>query len=161
MFNDQGKAFPRGRKMDLLSIVLGIIIGLSVGSIVAWNLSAASSKKKSSQLSRSEQELKVMLSQQAQHHLDSTREAIEAIQLRLDQVTQNMQHYEASLQLGEDETQGTSFFGEHASLFLRNNKTTKISGDRNKIGDAPPRDFANKSSGLFVGNVAEDESANK
>lgn len=147
--------------MELISIIIGLIIGALVGFAVAWQWASAKAKQKGKSLSRSEQELKIILAQQAQHHIASSKESIEAIQLRLDQLTNNMQQYESSLQVGSDDNDKTSYFAEHTSLFLRNNKTIKASNDKLNLGDAPPRDFASAGSGLFVGDVSQGKTAKK
>ncbi|MFC4702011.1 ZapG family protein [Glaciecola siphonariae] len=147
--------------MDLISIVVGALIGVVIGFIIAWQWASIRANKKGANLSRSEKELKTILAEQAHHHISSSKESIEAIQLRLEQLTNNLQQYESSLQVGSEENDKVSFFGEHASVFLRNNKSVKASNDRINVGDAPPRDFANNGSGLFVGNVAENKTLNK
>ena len=147
--------------MDILSIVIGLFIGLVIGVGIAWPLATAKANRKGANLSRSEQELKTILAEQAHHHIESSKESIEAIQLRLDQLSNNLQQYQTSLQVGSDENDKASFFGEHASVFLRNNKSASASTKLNTVSDAPPRDFANMGSGLFVGNAAQDKSANK
>nr|WP_136251824.1 DUF1043 family protein [Ningiella ruwaisensis] len=147
--------------MDIVSIIIGLVIGLAIGFIVAWQWQSAQAKKKSLNLTRSERELKTMLAQQAQHHIEASRESIEAMQLRLEQLSANIQQYESSLQVGTEETDKVSFFGEHAGMFLRNSTKDKASNDASNVSDAPPRDFANNGSGLFVGSVIKNESANK
>lgn len=147
--------------MDLLSIVTGLIIGLVIGFLCAFIWAKAKKTEKTNSLSSSERELKIIYAEQANHHIVSSKESIDAIRLRLDQLTNNIQQYEASLQTSNDENDNASFFGEHASVFLRNNKGSQASNDKLNVGDAPPRDFANNGSGLFVGNVAQDKSVNK
>jgi uncharacterized membrane-anchored protein YhcB (DUF1043 family) len=147
--------------MDFLSVVIGIVIGSIISFAIAWQMATARAKQKGNNLSRSEQELKTILAQQAHHHIESSKESIEAIQMRLQQLTNNIQQYEASLQVGTEENDKATFFGEHASVFLRNNSSVKASNDKLNVGDAPPRDFANNGSGLFVGNVAKDTNENK
>lgn len=147
--------------MDLVSIVVGLVIGIIIGSVVAAVLVNSRAKQKRKSLTRSEQELKAILAQQASLHIESTKESIDAIYLRLEQLTNNIQQYESSLQVGTEDTDKLSFFGEHAGVFLRNNNLTKASNDKFNVSDAPPRDFANNGSGLFVGNVAQDKSTNK
>ncbi|WP_371194927.1 ZapG family protein [Glaciecola sp. SC05] len=147
--------------MDLLSIVVGVVIGIIIGFVCALLWSNAKAAKKGSNVNRSELELKTIFAEQANHHIEASKESIDAIHLRLEQLTSNLQQYEASLQVGNEENDKTSFFGEHASVFLRNSKSSKASNDKLNISDAPPRDFANNGSGLFVGNVNKDKSANK
>jgi uncharacterized membrane-anchored protein YhcB (DUF1043 family) len=147
--------------MDFISIIIGLVIGSIIGFAIAWQIASSRAKQKGNKLSRSEQELKTILAQQANHHIESSKESIEAIHMRLQQLSNNIQQYESSLQVGTEENDKASFFGEHASVFLRNNTQTKASNDKLNVGDAPPRDFANNGSGLFVGNVAKEKSVDK
>lgn len=54
-----------------------------------------------------------------------------------------------------------AFFGEHASVFLRNSYKTSKNDLALAQPDAQPRDFANSGSGVFVGLVAEPAKENK
>jgi len=147
--------------MDFVSIASGIVIGLIIGFLLALVWTSARKSSKSVSLSNSEREVKAIFAEQANHHIASSKEAIDAMQLRLEQLTINLQQYEALLQVGAEENEKVSFFGEHTSVFLRNSKSAKASDQKLSVSDAPPRDFANKGSGLFVGNVAEDKTVNK
>lgn len=147
--------------MEFVSITVTLLIGIVIGMAGAWTWANARAKQRNKSLSLSEKELKIIFAQQASRHIETSKESLDAIRLRLDQLTSNIQHYEASLQVGTEENHKVSYFGEHAGLFLRNNKTPQASNDKLSIGDTPPRDFANNGSGLFVGNVVQDKSANK
>ncbi|MBT1452470.1 DUF1043 family protein [Glaciecola sp. XM2] len=147
--------------MEIVSVIFGVVVGVVIGVAVAWQWANIKAKQKGADLVRSEQELKTILAQQAHHHIESSKESIDAIRLRLEQLTNNLQTYEASLSIANEETDKASFFGEHARMYLRNHTPVSSSSDSANQGDAPPRDFANNGSGLFVGNISNQKSANK
>lgn len=147
--------------MELSSLLIGLVIGLALGFGAAWIWQRKQENQKGEALVRSEQELKTILAQQAHNHVEASKESIEAIRLRLEQLSNNIQTYESSLNIANEEGDKASFFGEHTRVYLNNkpgNANQKITSTRT---DAPPRDFANAGSGLFVGNIGEQESANK
>jgi uncharacterized membrane-anchored protein YhcB (DUF1043 family) len=147
--------------MEVIIALVGVLVGLVIGMAVSWQWANAKAKRKGADLVRSEQELKSIIAQQSHHHIESTKESIDAIRMRLEQLTNNLQTYEASLNVTNEESDKASFFGEHARMYLRNNTSTSRSNDKPNDTGAPPRDFANNGSGLFVGNVPNKESANK
>jgi uncharacterized membrane-anchored protein YhcB (DUF1043 family) len=150
-----------GKCMEVIIALIGVLVGLAIGFAVSWPLASAKAKRKGADLVRSEQELKTILAEQAHHHIESSKESIEAIRMRLEQLTNNLQTYETSLNVSNEESDKASFFGEHARMYLRSNTKVPSTIDKPNETGAPPRDFANNGSGLFVGNISNKESANK
>ena len=142
--------------MDLTSLVIGLAIGLIIGFIIAWVWVSATTKAKSKASNSTEAELKALLAQQAQQHLNISRNGINTIEKELVILRNSVAHYEQSLQTPEEDKTASAYFGEHASLFLRNsNQGNKHSFDSKS--EAQPRDFANNGSGLFVGTPLAEE----
>lgn len=139
--------------MELLSILIGLIVGLVLGALVMYlyiSKTGGSNAKKE----QSEAELKSILAVQARDHIESSHSLINQIQQDTQRLQAQLEAYEASLsasEFQEDETRA-SFYGEHASVYLRNTvkaeKTPKLAAS----AEAPPRDFSNDASGLFAGN---------
>lgn len=149
--------------MEIGTLIIGIIIGAilgGIGSFIAIRNMQSSSEKK---VTHSEAELKALLAIQARQHLDISRKALSDIQHKTTALASQLNDYEESLThvaSSKDETKDT-FFGEHASVFLRNS----LKANKNDIAlaqpDAQPRDFANTGSGVFVGGDAKATEENK
>lgn len=140
--------------MDLLTLFIGVVIGLILGFAIAWFWSNSLAKANKSAVKTTEAELKKLLTQQAKNHLQASRETIESLELELKKLLNNVTEYENSLSDStEDYTQNT-FFGEHASMFLRNAESKSNKSLAPKHPDNQPKDFANSGSGVFVGSAA-------
>jgi phage-related minor tail protein len=148
--------------MEIGTLVVGIIIGLIVGgtagSLVVYAIMKSAANASDQKVNHTEQELKALLAIQARQHLDTSRSALADIQQKTDELAKQLLDYEESLTQATssaDESKDT-FFGEHASLFLRNNLKNNKQNIALAQPDAQPRDFANSGSGVFVGGVAND-----
>ena len=140
--------------MELLSIFIGLIIGLVLGALAMYLYFSKSTGNKANK-EQSEAELKSLLAVQARDHIDSSHSLINQIQQDTQRLQAQLNAYEASLSesdFKEDDTRA-SFYGEHASVYLRNTvkaeKTPKLAAS----SEAPPRDFSSDASGLFAGNA--------
>lgn len=142
-----------------IGIIIGLVIGGALGAVLFKSLSASSEKK----LGHNEQELKALLALQARQHLDLSRNALNEIQSKTAELARQLNDYEETLTQATTSNEDTkdTFFGEHASLFLRNNLQSNKHDIALAQPDAQPRDFANSGSGVFVGVEAEVEKENK
>jgi hypothetical protein len=140
--------------MDILALFIGIIIGLTVGFGIAWIWATSTTKDKKSGTQSTESELKLLLAQKAQNHLTISRESIYNLESELKRLLTSVKDYEQSLAVTTEDYSKNTFFGEHASMFLRNkdSKANKIVAT--KSTDNQPKDFANSGSGVFVGSSA-------
>jgi uncharacterized membrane-anchored protein YhcB (DUF1043 family) len=175
MVKDHNSIFTfRENFMDFVTLALGIIIGLLIGFVIAWFWASSVATSKNTNAQTSEDELKALLAERASQHLQTSRSSIQGLQLELSNLLTSINDYESSLaQSSEDHTINT-FFGEHASMFLRNSERNADRGSSNvvkntvnvdKPNDLPkdyqPKDFANNGSGLFVGNAVMDSENTK
>lgn len=151
--------------MDITTLVIGLLIGLIFGFAGAWAWLNASGNAKRNAINTTETELKALMAQQAATHLDTTRQSINSIETQVRALKQSISQYEQALQAPEADQPQSAFFGEHASVFLRNTSVKAVKDDFDASGTAhdgsQPRDFANNGSGLFVGNpglMAEEKS---
>jgi hypothetical protein len=149
--------------MEIGTLITGIIIGLIIGGIIGFIIVKNMQSNSASKVNHNEAELKALLAIQARQHLDISRQALTDIQNKTAALATHLNDYEESL------TQATksagdskdSFFGEHASVFLRNS----LKANKNDLAlaqpDTQPRDFANSGSGVFVGVKAKASKENK
>jgi|GEM_PF-143263 len=143
--------------MDLMQIIIGVIIGAVVASAIFFIMLRAQGKS-ADKAGHSEAELKAILAAQARVHLDSSAALIGEIESKAHQLKEQLQNYEQSLASGdikEDDSQ-SSFFGEHASVYLRNSTKKDKKDPALANTEAQPRDFSGNSSGLFVGGKTDD-----
>ncbi|MGB3724467.1 MAG: DUF1043 family protein [Glaciecola sp.] len=148
--------------MDVTTLVIGVILGLVFGAVVTWLLMRASMQAKSQRNNATEAEIKGLLAQQALGHIESSRQGIQGIETQLNALKQSLNQYEGALQAPSDDAE-MPFFGEHASVFLRNTSNTSSSNNLETSTGDQPKDFANNGSGLFAGNpalLAEEKSNN-
>jgi len=139
--------------MDLLTLFIGVFIGLVVGLAIAWFWINSLNKSRKSAQQSMEAELKALLAQQATSHLLASRETIQSIESNLASLRNSVADYEKSLAESTSDTSQSTYFGEHASMFLRN---TDKKSDKSKSAEHPdnqPKDFANSGSGVFVGSA--------
>jgi uncharacterized membrane-anchored protein YhcB (DUF1043 family) len=149
--------------MEISALITGIVIGLIIGGIIAFIGVKNMQSNSESKVDHNEAELKALLAIQSRQHLDISRQVLTDIQNKTAALATHLNDYEESL------TQATisasdskdSFFGEHASVFLRNN----FKANKNDLAlaqpDTQPRDFANSGSGLFDGVKAKESKENK
>ena len=139
--------------MEIGTLIIGIIIGLVIGGIlglVAFRAMQSNSQQKNN---HTEDERKALLAIQTRQHLEISRQALTDIQNRTAELASHLNDYEDSLaqattSAGEVKE---SFFGEHASVFLRNSLEAHKKDLALAQPDTQPRDFANSGSGVFVG----------
>ncbi|MFC3121302.1 ZapG family protein [Agaribacter flavus] len=143
--------------MDAISVLIGLIIGLLVGAAVAWKISQNQAASKSQQMASSEAELKALLAQQAQSHITTTKSAINTLKQQVEHLNNSILSYETSLSQPSQRGEKSNFYGEQASIFLRNSSVEVNKPPKSEIENAQPRDFANDSSGLFVGKEREEK----
>jgi len=137
--------------MDLVGFFIGAGVGLLIGFLVAWVWASSLTKAKATASSSTEAELKNILSQQARNHLEASRGSILTLESELNRLLQSVKAYENSLTSASEDDAKSTFFGEHASMFLRNSDE-KVNNDPSKeLVDNQPKDFANAGSGVFVG----------
>lgn len=149
--------------MEISTLVTGIIIGLIIGGLIGVLAVKSTQSKTSQKASHTEDELKGLLAIQARQHLDISRHALTDIQNKTAELASHLNEYEDSLTKATTNAGETkeSFFGEHASLFLRNNFKTSKSNIALAQPDTQPRDFANSGSGVFIGQVSNPLKSNK
>jgi uncharacterized membrane-anchored protein YhcB (DUF1043 family) len=143
--------------MDITTLFIGIVVGLLLGAGLTYMWASSVQKANSQANNSTEAELKSLLAEQANSHLRTSSETIERISGELNALKTSMMQYEQSLSMPLEDESRTTFFGEHASLFLRNSppSVTKSAND-SSTGDQP-RDFSNGASGLFVGHPDVDK----
>jgi len=146
--------------MDILTLIIGLVIGILFGFIVAWMWASANAKTKYKANNASEAELKALLAQQAQNHLHTSKTSLNTIERELSALRQSLDRYDQTLNTPESDEAAMPFYGEHASVFLRNNTQIDSADQVDATSDAQPKDFANNGSGLFAGssvlNTADD-----
>jgi hypothetical protein len=139
--------------MEIGTLIIGIIIGLVIGGILGLVVFRTMQSNSQQKVNHTEDERKALLAIQARQHLDISRQALTDIQNRTAELASHLNEYEDSL------TQATTsagevketFFGEHASVFLRNSLEAHKKDLALAQPDTQPRDFANSGSGVFVG----------
>ncbi|GBL04883.1 ZapG family protein [Glaciecola sp. KUL10] len=137
--------------MELLSIFVGLALGLVLGAVAMYLYFTQTRSKTNKE--QSESELKSILAVQARDHIDASHSLINQIQQDTERLQAQLNAYEASLlesDFKEDDTRA-SFYGEHASVYLRNTVKTEKTPKLAASTEAPPRDFSSDASGLFAG----------
>lgn len=140
--------------MDILIPIALLIVGAVIGFFAAHY----HYKRNLSQINRNqaENDLKAVLSQQAEHHLYESRQLIDSVEKSCQQLHEKLNSYESLLTPDETgQAPAVPFFGEHASTYLRNNLNQDARARRAST-ETQPKDFANASSGLFVGETNEE-----
>lgn len=139
--------------MDFVALIVGAVVGLIIGFGIAWIWASSVAANKNSHSQNTEDELKALLAQRANHHLQTSKASVQSLQQELGNLLSSINDYENSLvQSNEDQTKST-FFGEHASMFLRNTEHKSGKSIKLETPDNQPKDFANNGSGLFAGNA--------
>ncbi|MFT6270448.1 MAG: uncharacterized membrane-anchored protein YhcB (DUF1043 family) [Alphaproteobacteria bacterium] len=140
--------------MDILALFIGIVIGIIVGFAVAWVWANSITTAKKSATQSTESDLKTLLAQQAKSHLEASRESIQTLESELNRLLTSVKDYEQSLSVTTEDYSKNTFFGEHASMFLRNTGSESNKTIATKSTDNQPKDFANSGSGVFAGSPA-------
>lgn len=131
--------------VPLALLIVGLIIGFFVGRFFQ-------SKQGESTAVSTEKQVKEILSQQAQHHIHQSRQALSSIESQCSALRQQIEDYEGLLSKSpEDESTAIPYFGEQTTTYLRNNISSGEKSKPKQVSEAQPKDFANSSSGLFVG----------
>ncbi len=131
--------------VPLALLVVGLVIGFFVGRFFQ-------SKQGETTAVSAEKQVKEILAQQAQHHIHQSRQALTSIESQCATLRQQIEDYEGLLAKSpEDEASAIPYFGEQTTTYLRNNISNSDKSKPKKVTDAQPKDFANSSSGLFVG----------
>ena len=139
--------------MDVLIPLALLVVGLIIGFFVARYMYAGEHTATSSK--QAEQNIKELMSQQADHHVYQTRQAIDAIEKQCLALKQQVADYETLLTQSEDDSPRVPFYGEQATTYLRNNIKGREKAKAATVADTQPRDFANTGSGLFVGSSGQ------
>lgn len=140
--------------MDFLTLFIGLIVGLIVGFAVAWFWTNSMTNSENTSVKSTEVELKNLLAQQAKSHLQTSRESIQTLEAELQRMQASVTEYENTLSASSEEYTQNNFFGEHASMFLRNTDSKSNKAIASKNPDNQPKDFANSGSGVFVGSAS-------
>ena len=133
---------------DIVIYVALLVVGLVIGLVIA-KASFAADNPTQQQSAKAEQE-QVMLAQ-LRNQLAAAQESIQSIEAQSAQLQSQMTEFDYILTTHEnqDEQPKITFFGEHASPYLR--KQNKAKRDKSNA-ESQPRDFSNSGSGLFDGN---------
>ena len=133
---------------DIIIYIALLVVGLVIGLVIA-KASFASDNPAQQQTAKAEQE-QVMLAQ-LRNQLAAAQESIHAIEAQSSQLQSQITEFDYILTTyeTEDEQPKISFFGEHASPYLR--MQNKAKRDKSNA-ESQPRDFSNSGSGLFDGN---------
>ena len=125
-------------------LFVGMIVGLFVAKTAFSN-----NKSSEQQTSKAEKE-RVMLAQLRQQIL-AAQDSLQQIEAQNAQLQNQMTEFDYILTTYEnqEEQPKITFFGEHASPYLR--IQDKAKRDKSNT-ESQPRDFSNSSSGLFDGN---------
>ncbi|WP_226988920.1 YhcB family protein [Brumicola pallidula] len=152
-----------GDIMEIGTLITGIVIGSILGAIIGFIAVKNMRSNSENKVNHTEAELKALLAIQARQHLDISRQALTDIQNKTAALATHLNEYEESLAQATMTAADSkdSFFGEHASVFLRNS----LKANKNDLAlaqpDTQPRDFANSGSGVFVGVAAKAPKENK
>jgi uncharacterized membrane-anchored protein YhcB (DUF1043 family) len=126
-------------------LVAGGVIGFFVARYF-FDRGQANSKTKSN-----EQQVKELMAQQANGHIEQSREIIGSLQTQCENLAHQLNNYQSLLNSSTEEegTEQLSYFGQDADLIIRN----KLANQKRKRvpTESQPRDFSSGSSGLFDG----------
>jgi uncharacterized membrane-anchored protein YhcB (DUF1043 family) len=149
--------------MEISTLITGIVIGLIIGGIIVFIIVKNMQSNSESKVDHTESELKALLAIQARQHLDISRQALTDIQNKTAALATHLNDYEESLAQAtmSERDSKDSFFGEHASVFLRNSLKVNKNDLALAQPDTQPRDFANSGSGVFHGVEAKTSKENK
>ncbi len=136
--------------MDWIVGLLLLVVGMVIGFFISKFLTDKKMAEQESKLN--DNSLKEIMANNAAAHVNQTREIVEALQSKCQDLSQQLDAYEnvlQSSQSGGSEDEKLSYFGEDAAMYIRNRQAKQ----KRKRSDAEfqPRDFSNESSGLFDG----------
>ena len=140
--------------MDYLSLLIGFLAGAIIAGIVGWKMGSSKANTHTKSITSTEEEIKQLINQQAQQHIETTKTAVETMQQQLTAMQEQLAGFESGLQTEDSAKSEEAFYGEHASLFLRNTQIKEKKVPESST-DNPPRDFSSGSSGVFVGETTE------
>ncbi len=149
--------------MEIGTLLIGIIIGLIIGVVLGLVAFRTMHSNSQQQVNHTEDERKALLAIQTRQHLNISRQVLNDIQNRTAELASHFNEYEESLTKATTSAgeMKESFFGEHASVFLRNTLEAHKKDLALAQPDTQPRDFANSGSGVFVGVEAKAAKKNK
>ena len=133
---------------EIIIYIALLLVGLVAGFLLAKVASSAKTPSEEQALKAEKEQ--VMLAQLRQQML-AAQESIQGIEAQSAQLQNQMTELDYILTSYEnkDDQSKITFFGEHASPYLRIKNKTK----RQKTNtESQPRDFSSSSSGLFDGN---------
>lgn len=131
--------------IGLLLLVAGGVIGFFVAR---YFFDGDQSRAKTPS---NEQQVKELMAQQANGHIEQSREIIDTLQTQCENLSQQLDNYQSLLNSANQEegTEQLSYFGQDADLIIRN----KLANQKRKRvpAESQPRDFSSGGSGLFDG----------
>ena len=140
--------------MDILIPIALLIVGAIIGFFAAryWYGKGPSQTA----VKQAENDVKALLSQQAEHHVFQSRQLIETVEKQCTALKEQLDNYETLLKPDEvSQKPAVPFYGEHASTYLRNTLNRDAKLHQATSTDTQPRDFADAGSGLFAGQSDE------
>lgn len=141
--------------MDYLSLLIGFLIGAIIAGVIGWKIGASRANTHAKNITSTEDEIKQLINQQAQQHIETTKTAVETMQQQLAAMQEQLAGFESGLQTEDNEKSEDAYYGEHASMFLRNSQGLKAKKEPESSTTNPPLDFSSGSSGVFVGETAD------
>lgn len=129
--------------IGLLLLAVGVIIGFFINKYFA-------DKKLAEQASKlNEGTLKEVMAQNAADHLSQSREIVDALRAKCEDLAEQFDSYENVLNASQIQVDGESlsFFGEHATVFIRHQQDKQKR--KKETPEFQPRDFSSGGSGLF------------
>ncbi len=132
---------------EIIIYIALLIVGLVIGMVIA-KASFSSDRQSQHQTVKAEQE-QVMLAQ-LRNQLSAAKESMLVVESQTAQLQDQLTEFDYILSSYEkqEEQPKITFFGEHASPYLRMKDQSK----REKTNtESQPRDFSSSSSGLFNG----------
>lgn len=134
--------------IDTTSLLVGLIIGVVLGIVMAW---FNARKLKSNANEHENQALNYQtLLQNTGQFLAENKSTIHRLRQDMDELHQKIQQQEETfiqLKSGIDGTERSTFFGQHASEFLKTNVPNHTQAESGK--EYQPQDFSERRSGLW------------
>jgi uncharacterized membrane-anchored protein YhcB (DUF1043 family) len=131
--------------IGLLLLVAGGVIGFFIAK---YYFDGGFSKAKTQS---NEQQVKELMAQQANGHIQQSRDIIDSLQTQCENLSLQLDNYQSLLNSAsqDEDTEQLSYFGQDADLIIRN----KLANQKRKRvpTESQPRDFSSGGSGLFDG----------
>lgn len=139
--------------MDWVVGILLLVVGGVIGFFAAKYFFSV--KNIAPNTEQTEKTIKEIMAQQAAEHLEASRNTLQSLRQQCDALGVQLDSYQAllSAQSQDSSAQQLSYFGEHASLYLRNKQAQQKR--QKSSADFQPRDFSAESSGLFSGSKSD------